>query len=86
MPSKNDISSYQIKPKNILSDANKVKKGMQPSQAWRKPMLARNKRTESVIIKFTPSEKNMIETKAGLVPLAVYLRNALASQTNIFDE
>lgn len=86
MPSKNDLSSYKLTPKNILSDAHKASVTTQKSPAWRKPLLAREKRSESIIIKFTPSEKNIIETKAGLVPLAVYLRDILAHQTNLFDE
>lgn len=73
MPSKNDLSAYQLKPTKILSDTKKV-----PKTAGRKPLPAHEKRSETLVIKLTPC-------KRGLADRAVYVRHVL-SQTNLFKK
>ena len=42
------------------------------------------KQSEIVGLRFTKSELAQIREKAGLIPIATYLKNKLASQSNIF--
>lgn len=78
MPSKNDLSAYQLKPNKILSYTKKA-----PKTAGRKPLPASEKRSETLVIKLTPSEMNMVDGKRGLADRAVYVRHVLG-QTDLF--
>ncbi len=80
MPSKNDLSAYQLKPNKILSNTpNKETK-----TAGRKPLPIHEKRSETLVIKLTPKEMNAIDGKRGLADRAVYVRHVLGSQTDLF--
>ena len=72
MPSKNDLSSVMLKNEQTLQDTSYKKAGRRPKQAHEKC-------SQSVVLKFTPSEFSKIKKEAGLVPLATFLKNRLTT-------
>lgn len=82
MPSKNDLSAFKISDKPILNE-NQLTQEKTKSTAGRKPLPASEKRSETLVIKLTPSEMNAIDGKRGLADRAVYVRHVLG-QTEIF--
>lgn len=83
MPSKNSLSALKVNSKNTLNNLEKSQI-QQNSPAWRKPKPKAEKQSELIGLRFTPSEYKQIEQKAGLVPIATYLKDALFSQTDVF--
>ncbi len=83
MPSKNDLSALKIDTKNMLVEAHKLQLKPQSAIAGRKPKLLAEKQSELVGLRFTPSELELIKTKAGLIPVATYLKDALSTRTDI---
>ena len=78
MPSKNDLSALKVKSKDSLVEANNTLNKKQGSaKAWRKPKPVMEKQSEIVGLRFTKSELAQIKEKAGLVPIATYLKNFL---------
>ena len=75
MPNKNDLTSIKLKNEPKLQNTFQKKAG-------RKPKPAHKKCSECVVLKFTPSEMSIIKEKAGLVPLATFLKNTLSSSNN----
>ncbi len=72
MPSKNDLSALKVQSKNTLT-------------AIKTPTLKKvtEKQSKMVWLRFTPSEYEKIQAKAGLVPVATYLRHLLAEHTDL---
>ncbi len=83
MPSKNDLSALKVDTKNTLVEAQKLQLKPQPVVAGRKPKLLAEKQSELVGLRFTPSELELIKTKAWLVPVATFLKDALSKKTDL---
>lgn len=83
MPSKNDLSNLKVDTKNSLIAAHKVQAKLLVGSAWRKAKPVAEKQSELVGLRFTPSELDIIKAKAGLIPVATYIKDALNKQTDI---
>ena len=83
MPSKNDLSSLKVQSKNSLVEAQTKLNNKQPSTAWRKPKPVMEKQSEIVGLRFTKSELTEIKKKAGLVPVATYIKDIIKTGTNL---
>ncbi len=81
MPSKNDLSGLSIKPKNTLPDSLAKKSVIQTT--WRKPKPASEKESEIVTIKITMGEMDALKEKAGLVPIATYVKHYLREESDL---
>ncbi len=77
MPKKNDLSALKVSNKNTLTNLEQ-RTIKQP--AGRKPKPTNEKQSELVWLRFTPSEYAEIKKKAGLVPVATYLKNILINK------
>lgn len=87
MPSKNDLSALKVKSKNSLVKAQETfNKKQGNSTAWRKPKPVMEKQSEIVWLRFTKSELAQIKEKAGLVPVATFLKNELYQRSNLLKE
>ena len=82
MPSKNDLSSLRVESKNTLQNAQH---SFETKKAWRKPKPVQEKQSEMIGLRFTLKEYENVKAKAGLVPIATYLKHALFKQTDIFN-
>ncbi len=78
MPSKNDLSALSLKRKNKLPENLAVQPGIQT--AWRKPKPASEKESEIVTLKITMREMEALKEKAGLVPIATYVKHYLREE------
>ncbi len=93
MPSKNDLTSLKTKPKTILSKDDSevgikkldIKSEAKPS-AGRPPKPTAEKESFPVGMRFTEDEGAILQKKAGLVPLATYLKVFLRERTDIFSK
>ena len=86
MPSKNNLSSLKVQSKNSLVEAQKeFNKKLGATTAWRKPKPIIEKQSETVGLRFTKSELAQIKEKAGLVPVATYLKNLLVAETDVIQ-
>lgn len=85
MASKNDLSGLKINPKNTLLNLQKSVWNVPAWVAGRKPKEATEKQSELVGLKFTLSEMQAIKERAGLVPVATFLRNELMTKTDLFN-
>ena len=81
MPSKNDLSSLKVQSKNSLIEAQEELNKKQTSTVWRKAKPIMEKQSEIVGLRFTKSELAEIKKKAGLIPLATYLKHQLCNKT-----
>lgn len=70
MPNKNDLTAFKVESKNKL---------VQVQAPASKP----EKLTEMVWVRFTPSEYARLKEKAGMIPLATYLKHLLMEHTDI---
>ena len=78
MPSKSTVN-------NIASLKNDTLKKAQDKPKQGRPTKPESeKATKQITIKFTEIELNQIKEKAGLVPLATFIRNEIFNNTNIF--
>lgn len=84
MPSKNDLSAFKLNSESILNENNTAQEKTK-SNAGRKPLPAHEKRSETLVIKLTPSEMNTIDGKRGLADRAVYVRHIMG-QTSLFQK
>ena len=84
MPSKNDLSQLKVISKNTLQNIKNTEISAIKGSAWRKPKPLAEKQSEMIGLRFTKQEYQLIKDKAGLVPIATYLKNALFTQTDIF--
>lgn len=73
MPSKNDLSALKVQSKSTLKNVRA------PIQHTEKEKL-----TEIAWVRFTRSEYEAVKAKAGLVPVATYLRHLLLEHTDLF--
>lgn len=92
MPNKNDLSAYKVASKPILNTEPNTQNTpknwaieTRKAPAGRKPLPAKEKRSEVLVIKLTPAEMNAIDSKRGLADRAVYVRHVLGSQTNLLE-
>ena len=79
MVSKNNLSALKISPTNTLNNLSSLK-----NTAWRKAKPATEKQSELIGLRFTKSELELIKAKAGLVPVATYIKNKLEVNTDLF--
>ncbi len=82
MPSKNDLSALSVKRKNTLPENLVTLPTIQP--AWRKPKPASEKESEIVTLKITMHEMGALKEKAGLVPIATYVKHYLREESDLF--
>ena len=88
MPSKNDISQFSavpkkpILPKSAPVAQKEVKKASapKPKKPGRKPKKDQDKESYLVALRFTQEEGKILEEKAGMVPLATYLKHFVRDQ------
>ena len=92
MPSKNDISSLKdlgkkkaILPKAETAEAQPAVASQAPARAGRKPKPPHLKETRTVQIRFTEEEMQALEARAGLIPLATFLKHHLKTQTDFME-
>lgn len=85
MPSKNDLSQLKVKSKNTLQNIKSTENRSIKGSVWRKPKPIAEKQSEMIGLRFTKQEHQLIKDKAGLVPIATYLKNALFTQTDVFE-
>ena len=78
MTNKNNLAALKIQPKNTLANL------AAPKASWRKCKSIDEKQSELVGLRFTPSELLKIKKKAGLIPIATYLKNELIN-ANLMD-
>ena len=84
MPSKNDITSLKVKSKDILGKSQarrdepikSKKKGPEP-----KPKAERE--SFSIMLRLTEAEGRALQEKAGMVPLATFLKTYLRAETKL---
>ena len=57
----------------------------QNSPTWRKPKPKAEKQSELIGLRFTLSEYEQIKTRAGLIPIATYLKDILG-KTEVFEK
>lgn len=87
MPSKNDLSALKAKPKNTLKqsvDAQPVKPANK-AKVGRKAKSPAEKESFSLMLKLTEAEGQRLKEKAGMVPLATYVKAHLRDKTDILD-
>jgi len=80
MNNKNDLSAIKVQPKNTLANLAATK------MSWRKSKPIAEKQSELVGLRFTPSELAKIKEKAGLVPVATFLKNELVEKSDILTK
>lgn len=84
MPTKNDLSSIKVKPKDTLTKTTASDSSSQ-RKPGRKPKSIEEKESKTVGLKFTPSEYENLKEKAGLVPLATFIKEHLRNKTDFLD-
>lgn len=87
MPSKNDLSSLKAKPKNTLKKAVDVQPVQTAGKAkvGRKAKPAAEKESFSLMLKLTEAEGQKLKERAGMVPLATYVKAYLRGETDLLD-
>jgi len=81
MPSKNNLSAFIVKRKNTLPENLAVQPAVQAPRSKAKP--ASEKESEVVTLKITIGEMNTLKEKAGLVPIATYVKHYLREKSNL---
>ncbi|MEK0160808.1 hypothetical protein WLQ65_16950 [Pseudoalteromonas piscicida] len=84
MNQKNSLTSIKLSNKNTLSNLMHQQSSVKTSGRTAKP--AAEKQSELVGLRFTPSELAVIKKKAGLVPVATFIKNELLNKTFLMDE
>ncbi len=85
MPSKNDLSGLSLERKNKLPENLAVQPGKQTSSPWPKPKLASEKESKVVTLKITMGEMDALKEKAGLVPIATYVKHYLREESDLLE-
>jgi len=85
MPNKNNLAAFKINSKKTLLNTESQLSNEVKSTSWRKPKLIAEKQSELIGLRFTISELAIIKAKAGLVPIATYLKNELITKTKVFN-
>lgn len=92
-----DLSTFKVQNKGLLDKTeeatavekkldqvikqNKTKKSQ--ARAGRPPIPNKERKTKAITLKFTQSQFDLINSKAGDIPLAIYLLRRL-EQTDLF--
>lgn len=76
MPSKNNLSALKTSAKKPILESN---------QTGRRKKPVEEKETALIGLKLTAHEKAILQDKAGLVPLATYLKDFLRNQTDLLQ-
>ena len=84
MVSKNNLSALKINSANRLAIAETNNLSSLKNAAWRKAKPVTEKQSELIGLRFTKSELEIIKEKAGLVPVATYIKNELEVNTDLF--
>ena len=84
MVSKNNLSAIKINPANTLAKAETNNLSSLKNTAGRKAKPVTEKQSELIGLRFTKSEIEMIKAKAGLVPVATFIKNELEVNTDLF--
>lgn len=88
MPPKNSLAAFKKtsdQPRILQKPPLDVVIKQEPEKRGRKPKTLAAKESEVVALKLTPAEKEALEEKAGLVPVATFLKHYLRTKTNILD-
>ncbi len=83
MPSKNDLSSIKAEPKNTLIKTPKPASKQTKRRVGRPPKPVKEKESELLGLRFTPSEFMVLKEKAGLVPLATFVKDHIRRNTDL---
>lgn len=84
MVSKNDLSALKVNPTKTLAKAEINNLSSLKNAAWRKAKPITEKQSELIGLRFTKSELDLIKSKAGLIPIATYIKNELEVNTDLF--
>ncbi len=83
MSQKKSLTNVKFSNKNTRSNLIHKQSSVITSGRTAKP--AAEKQSELVGLRFTPSELAIIKKKAGLVPVATYIKNELVNTLNLFN-
>ncbi|MEC4090902.1 hypothetical protein [Pseudoalteromonas rubra] len=83
MSQKNSLTNIKLSNKNTLS--NLIHKPSPVKTSGRTAKPAAEKQSELVGLRFTPSELAVVKQKAGLVPVATFIKNELIEKTALLD-
>lgn len=78
------IKSLKINSANTLARAETNNLSSLKNTAGRKAKPVTEKQSELIGLRFTKSELELIKAKAGLVPVATYIKNELEVNTDLF--
>jgi hypothetical protein len=82
---KNDFSSIGIKHDSILPDIEQANN--KPKNRGRPPKNNGELESESITIKITPSELEVLRKKADdLIPISKLIKHYLRTKTDLFDK
>ncbi|CAM4396507.1 hypothetical protein QT15_11330 [Pseudoalteromonas flavipulchra NCIMB 2033 = ATCC BAA-314] len=81
MNQKNSLTNIKLSNKNTLSNLMHQPSQVKTSGRTAKP--AAEKQSELVGLRFTPSELAIIKKKAGLVPVATFIKNEVVEKTSL---
>tara|TARA_B100001063_G_C16559504_1_gene450222 strand:- start:417 stop:680 length:264 start_codon:yes stop_codon:yes gene_type:complete len=81
----NDLTNFKKGENTILATMDEKQKESNPGKAGRKPKPASEKATEQITIKFTPGQYQKLTEKAGLIPIATFLKHQLETNTDVFE-
>ena len=85
MPSKNDLSSFKVKPKNTLPKSTINDGNKEVARAGRKPKPIAEKESETVVLKLTQQELANLKHRAGLVPMGTFIKHHLRHETDLLS-
>ncbi|KZN66002.1 hypothetical protein N473_10560 [Pseudoalteromonas luteoviolacea CPMOR-1] len=83
MSQKNSLTNIKLSNKNTLSNLMHKPSPVKTNSRTAKP--AAEKQSELVGLRFTPSELAVVKQKAGLVPVATFIKNELIEKTALLD-
>ena len=86
MPSKNNITALKQKPKSTLKTVETVKSASKPvarKRAGRKAKPVGEKESFTLPLKLTEAEGALLKEKAGMVPLATFVKAYIREQTSL---
>jgi hypothetical protein len=87
MPQKNDLSAIKaVNKKTLLQTETTTKiEVKENNKAGRKPKPAKEKESETVVLKLTQQELENLKEKAGLVPLGTFIKHHLRNKTDLLN-
>jgi hypothetical protein len=86
MPKKNDLSAIKLQNKNALQNSDDTSIiSSNPAKAGRKPKSTTEKESETVVLKLTLQEFDHLKEKAGLVPLATFVKFYLRNKSDLLN-